>query len=98
MRPYSQDLRQKIVTALQRGMPKAQAARIFDVSLSSVKRYARMATDGGSLAPKKGGGRPSKIDDNIVNLLEGDIQQRPQATISERLHFLDSPLAGASRF
>lgn len=89
MRPYSQDLRHKIVTALQRGMPKAQAARMFDVSLSSVKRYARMVRDGGSLAPRKGGGRPPKIDTNTVKLLEEDIKERPEATISERLAFVE---------
>lgn len=89
MRAYSQDLRQKIVTALQRGMPKAQAATTFDVSLSSVKRYARMATDGDSLAPRKGGGRPPKIDDNTIKLLEEDIKERPEATISERLTFAE---------
>jgi transposase len=36
MRAYSEDLRKKIVAALERGMSKAQAARLFDVSLSSV--------------------------------------------------------------
>ena len=41
MRAYSEDLRKKIVTALERGMSKAEAARTFDVSLSSVKRYVR---------------------------------------------------------
>jgi transposase-like protein len=37
MRAYSEDLRKKIVAAIeQRGMSKAEAARTFDVSLSSV--------------------------------------------------------------
>ena len=39
MNAYSEDLRKKIVEALRRGMGKSQAARTFDVSLSSVKRY-----------------------------------------------------------
>jgi len=37
MRACSEDLRKKIVVAVERGMPKAQAARLFDVSLPSVK-------------------------------------------------------------
>jgi transposase len=54
MRAYSEDLRKKIVAAIeQRGMPKAQAARLFDVSLSSVKRYARIASQGESLKPRQ---------------------------------------------
>jgi hypothetical protein len=43
MRAYSEDLRKKIVAAIERGMPKARAARLFEVSLSSVKRYSRTA-------------------------------------------------------
>ncbi len=53
MKAYTEDLRWKIVLAMQRGMPKVQVASLFDVSLSSVKRYARMVCQGGSLAPKK---------------------------------------------
>jgi hypothetical protein len=40
---YSKDLRQKIVDAIQRGMPKAEAARTFGVGISTVKRYATKA-------------------------------------------------------
>jgi transposase-like protein len=54
MNAYSHDLREKIVQASsERGMGKSEAARTFGVSLSSVKRYARAASDGRSLAPKK---------------------------------------------
>jgi transposase len=38
MRAYSEDLRRKIVEAIERGASKAGAARLFDVSLSSLKR------------------------------------------------------------
>jgi transposase len=47
MRAYSEDLRKKIVAAIERGMSKAQAARLFGVSLSSVKRYSKTAREGG---------------------------------------------------
>ena len=47
MKSYSEDLRRKIVVAVeQRGMSKTEVARLFDVSLSSVKRYSRMARQG----------------------------------------------------
>ncbi len=63
MKAYSEDLRKKIVAAIERGMPKTQAARTFDVSLSSVKRYARRVRQGDSLTPKKSPGRPRKADE-----------------------------------
>jgi transposase len=89
MRAYSEDLRKKIVAAIERGMPKTQAARLFDVSLSSVKRYSRIASQGDSLTPKKSPGRPRKADQKAPALLEEDVKERPAATISQRRRFLE---------
>jgi transposase len=45
MKAYSEDLRKKVVQAVERrGTSKAEAARLFGISLSSVKRYTRDAT------------------------------------------------------
>ena len=89
MRAYSEDLRKKIVAAIERGMPKVQAARLFDVSLSSIKRYSRTAKQGGSLEPRKSSGRPRKIDEKARVLLEQDVEERPSATIGQRRRFLE---------
>ncbi len=89
MRAYSEDLRKKIVAAIERGMPKTQAARTFDVSLSSVKRYARTARRGEPLTPKKSPGRPRKADEKARALLEEDVKERPAATIGQRRRFLE---------
>jgi transposase len=89
MRAYSEDLRKKIVAAVERGMSKAQAARTFDVSLSSVKRYSKTAREGGSLEPRKSPGRPRKADKKARILLEKDVEERPAATISQRRRFLE---------
>ena len=53
MNPYSEDLREKIVEAVERGMPKIEAAKTFGVGISSVKRYVATYRKGRSLAPKK---------------------------------------------
>ena len=69
MKAYSEDLRQKIVEATERDVPKAQAARRFDMSLSSVKRYVRwFARRAASLAPGKASGRPPTIDHSAKKL------------------------------
>src|SRR5215213_10194468 len=88
MRAYSEDLRKKIVTAIERGMSKVEAARLIDVSLSSVKRYSRIATKGESLRPGKSPGRPRKVDEEAQVLLERDVKERPGATIGQRRRFL----------
>jgi transposase len=96
MKAYSEDLRQKVVEAVeQHGTSKSEAARLFGISLSSVKRYTRLASQGESLTPRKGGGRPPIADETTRTLLEEDIRARPAATIKERGHFLES-VAGKS--
>ncbi len=88
MNAYSEDLRQKIIQALRRGMGKSQAARTFSVSLSSVKRYAKMADEGRPLTPKKRPGSKPKAGEDARRLLEDDLEERPAATLSERCESL----------
>ena len=96
MKAYSEDLRQKVVEAVeQRGTSKSEVARLFSISLSSVKRYTRLASRGEPLTPRKGGGRPPKADELTRKLLEEDIRTRPAATVEERRHFLHT-MAGKS--
>jgi transposase len=92
MKAYSEDLRTKIVEALQPGTNKSEAARTLGVSLSSVKRYAKLATNGESLAPKKSPGKRLKIDENVDEnarrFLEADLTERPTATLYQRCEYL----------
>jgi transposase len=89
MNAYSEDLRTKIVEAIERGMAKSEAARTFGVSLSSVKRYAKLADEGRSLTPKKRPGSKPKLDESARRLLEADLEERPAATLPQRCEFLD---------
>jgi len=95
MKAYSEDLRKKIVQAVEGGMSKSRAALLFGVSLSSVKRYAKLTREGSSLSPKKGGGRPLKVDEEVTKLLEEDVKERPAITVSDRRRFLEH-IAGES--
>jgi transposase len=85
---YSEDLRKKIVEAVERGMPKGEAARLFGVGISSVKRYVATARAGRSLAPNKRPGSKPKLDGTARRLLETDLQGRPAATLPQRREFL----------
>jgi transposase len=88
MNAYSEDLRRKIVDAVERGMPKIEAARSFGVGVSSVKRYTAAAREGRSLAPKKRPGSKPKLDERARKLLEADLEERPSATLPQRREFL----------
>jgi len=88
MSGYSEDLRRRIVSAVGGGMSKAQAARTFSVSLSSVKRYANMDEEGRSLVPKKRPGSKPKLDGLSTKLLEEDLKERPFLTLQQRREYL----------
>jgi transposase len=89
MSSYSEDLRWRIVSAVEGGMPKAQAARTFSVSLSSVKRYVDKAERGEPLAPKKRPGSLPKLDEKARKLLEDDLHERPFVTLRDRCEYIE---------
>ncbi len=88
MNAYSEDLRKKIVEAVERGMPKIEAAKTFGVGISSVKRYVAAARAGRSLAPKERPGSKPKLNETARRLLEADLRERPAATLPQRREFL----------
>ena len=88
MSGYSEDLRKRIASSVGGGVSKAQAARTFSVSLSSVKRYVERAKRGGSLAPMKRPGAAPKLDEKAMKLLEEDLKERPFATLRERCEYV----------
>jgi transposase len=89
MNGYSEDLRSRVVSAVEGGMSKSQAARTFSVSLSSVKRYVNKAERGESLAPKKSPGSAPKLGEKARRLLEDDLQERPFASLRDRCEYIE---------
>jgi transposase len=90
MNGYSQDLREKIVAAVGRGISKSQAARTFGVSLSSVKRYVKKADHAEPLAPKKSPGSAPKLDEKATKLLQDDLEERPFASLQDRCDYIET--------
>jgi len=89
MDAYSEDLRRKIVEAVQQGrMNKSEAARAFGVSLSSVKRYTKAVCEGRSLSPGKAPGKRPRLDEKARRLLEADLEERPFAKLKDRREYL----------
>lgn len=89
MDAYSEDLRKKIVEAVQqRRMSKSEAARAFGVSRSSVKRYVKAVCEGRSLRPGKAPGKKPLLDEKARRLLQADIEERPFAKLTNRRDYL----------
>ncbi len=84
MKPYSLDLREKIVESVKKGVPKSEIAQRFGVDRATVKRYCKQLDERGTLQPRKAPGKRPKLDEKATKLLLEDLQQRPWATHSQR--------------
>ena len=87
MKPYSVDLRTKIVESVRSGVSKTETARRFGVNRSTVKRYVKQLEKEGSLVPKEAPGSPPKLNESAMRLLEEDLEARPWATHKQRSEF-----------
>jgi transposase len=52
--PYSLDLRQKVIAAVERGMTIAEAARVFDVSRNTIYQWRKRQSATGDLKAGSG--------------------------------------------
>lgn len=85
MKPYSPDLRQRILDAVHRGEGSLrELADFFSVHLSTLVRLLRRYRDTGSIQPKPhAGGRTPCLDEHATGRLLGLVRQRPDATLAE---------------
>src|SRR5215472_1368413 len=60
MKAYSQDVRQRVVRAVDEGHTRAEIALLFGVSLATIKRSLKQRRESGHLIPKAIPGRPAK--------------------------------------
>jgi transposase len=82
-RAYSVDLRERSLRALTSGMPVAEIARLFAVSLSSLDRWRRRQDAGLSLTPGRSSGRPRAIGPSGETALRAQVAATPDATLAE---------------
>src|SRR5919199_3838232 len=84
MRPYSQDLRDRIIQALEAGNASQPAiAERFCVSLSFVEKlWQRFRRSGSSAAQPHAGGRRRARTEHTT-LLRREVEHQPDATLEE---------------
>jgi transposase len=88
-KPYSMDLRERVVAAIMAGQRREAVSRRFEISLSSVGRYIRRFREKGALAPDKFGGHKRHSLAGEEEQLREWIKERPDMTLAEikdRLH------------
>jgi transposase len=85
MRPYSQDLRDRIVHDIERGIcSQTAAAAKYAVSLSFVQKLMRRVRETGSSAAKPAtGGAPRKLGAAAVTaVIRAEIAKQPDITLA----------------
>jgi transposase len=83
MKAYSTDLRVRVLSALDGGMPRADAVRIFQVSLGSIKRWLRLRRTSGDLTPQRPCGRATSITPDQQAHLLAQLDAAPDASLAE---------------
>jgi transposase len=84
MKPYSQDLRDRIIQALEAGTATQRViAERFCVSTAFVEKlWQRWRRSGSSAAKPHAGGRQSTLKDHL-ELLRSEVAKQPDATLAD---------------
>jgi|ERR1051326_2428863 transposase len=83
MRAYSTDLRQRVLQAVDQGIPREQIVAVLQVSLSTIKRDVRHRRDTGSVTAKPIPGRPAKHGDALDAELPAQLAAHDRATLEQ---------------
>jgi transposase len=81
--PLSQDLRARIVRAVQKGSSIRQAAARYEVSPSAAVKLLRRVRETGSSAPARIGGHRRRILEPHQDLLRSLGEAKPEITLAE---------------
>ena len=83
MKQYSADLRERLLGAIDAGLPQAEAARLFGVGLSTIKRWRRRRRETGGVVASPRPGRSRRIGQEAEPALVAQVRAAPDATLVE---------------
>jgi transposase len=83
MRPYSEDLRRRIVKARERGESLDEVSKRFSVSISSISRYTKLDRDTGTVKAVKAGRKEGSRLDPYQATLTTWIEKEPGLTLEQ---------------
>ena len=98
MKPYSPDLRKRIVECYLAGnASQAEVAEKFSVSPSSVAAYLRLYRETGALEPKPHAGGPApKLDEAARRKLRARVERYPDATLESLCNYMGGVISVAA--
>ena len=95
-KPYSTDLRERAVEAVESGASRREVAEVFEVGVSSVIRWCRRRSETGSVEAKPSGGSTSPLEEHSEWLLTL-VARQPDLTLKEILAAMAKQGIGGSQ-
>ena len=84
MKAYSIDLRERVVAAIERGMPRSEVVSTFKISLASLKRWLASRRDTGDFKPRPPRGGPeASFRPALDEELRAQVAAFPDASLPE---------------
>jgi len=83
MKPYSKDLRIRVLAAVDGGTPRDEVAKIFSVSLPTIKRWLKRRRETGNVEPKPIPGRTPLKGITLGAWLPEHLNKNPDLTLGE---------------
>ena len=83
MNAYSKHLRLKVLSAIDRGIPRKEVTDLFGVSLSTIKRWLKRRRQTGDVDIYKIPGRPSVKGKALRQWLPSQLKSNPDLTLKE---------------
>lgn len=85
MNAYSKDLRLKVLSAVERGVPRREISELLGISISTISRYVQRKASGEQIAPKPSPGRTPKIlaEPDLRRALWRQLEENDIATLWE---------------
>ena len=83
MRAHSQDLRQRVLRAVDEGQSRAEIIERFQVSRATIKRYLKQRRETGNVRPRPIPGRPKVKGKALQAELGRPLEAHPGATLAD---------------
>jgi transposase len=82
-RPYSMDLRERVIVAIQSGMSTRQAAARFAIGIATAGAWARLKRSKGDVSPARQGKPRGSVLDPHAGFIFALIEGNPDITLEE---------------
>jgi len=87
-KPYSLDLRERVVAALEAGLSTREAAARFSIGIATAGTWGRLKRSQGDVRPAKQGKPKGSVLDAHADFILGALREKPDQTLDEMVERL----------